>query len=295
MTHSPTLLYCVGATKAGTSWLYRFLSEHPDCHLRSVKELHYFDALDHGEQDWQARQLQKRIDALAARMDQTPGEGRASLQARIDDCADLIALHEHPAENAAAYLAYLQAGQGDRGLVADITPAYGLLSVQRLTNMAKLVANTRFIYILRDPVARLWSHVRMNAARRGGDAAEVQARANRIFWRLGRGRHAGIFERGDYAATLARLHRALAPSQLLVLFYEELFSHLTINRICAFLGIGQHAAQLDVPEHRGAAATMNAAQLQQARRWLAAQYEYVHASLGRVPGQWRANMSEVTT
>ncbi len=295
MARSPTLLYCVGATKAGTSWLYRFLSEHPDCHLRSVKELHYFDALDHGDQDWQRRQLQKRMDGLAARLDQLPDDGRAGLQRQIDDCADLMALHENPDEDAAAYLAYLQAGQDDQLLVADITPAYGLLSVPRLTQMAKLVANTRFIYILRDPVARLWSHVRMNAARRGGDAAKIQNRANRIFWRLGRGRHPGIMERSDYRATLERLQTALAPAQLLVVFYEEMFSHLSMNRICAFLGIGQQAAQLDVPEHRGAVVTMNAAQLQQARQWLAVQYEYVHASFGRVPSQWRANMSEVTT
>jgi Sulfotransferase family len=295
MTRSPTLLYCVGATKAGTTWLYRFLSEHSDCHLRSVKEVHYFDALDHGDQDWQARHCAKRQAALRDRLALASASARAGIERQIGDYDALIGLHETRREDTEAYLDYLNGGRSDQALVADITPAYGLLSVQRLAQMAKLATNTRFIYILRDPVARLWSHIRMNAARRGGDAAQVQARANRIFWRLGRGRHPGIIERSDYSATLARLHQALVPAQLLVLFYEEMFSHLTMNRICAFLGIGQRAAQLDVPEHRGAVATMNDAQLQQARQWLAAQYEYVHASLGRVPAQWRANMPEVTT
>ena len=37
---------CVGAAKAGTSWLHTQLQAHPECHFRSIKELHYFDALD---------------------------------------------------------------------------------------------------------------------------------------------------------------------------------------------------------------------------------------------------------
>ena len=44
MGDQPTLLFCVGATKAGTSWLFDYLKHHPECHLRSVKELQYFYA-----------------------------------------------------------------------------------------------------------------------------------------------------------------------------------------------------------------------------------------------------------
>ena len=48
-----TLMFGVGATKAGTSWLYRYLADHPECHLRSIKELHFFDALDTGKVEQQ--------------------------------------------------------------------------------------------------------------------------------------------------------------------------------------------------------------------------------------------------
>src|SRR5438067_11210494 len=36
---------CIGAQKAGTSWLYRQLTEHPDFWMPPVKELHYFNLL----------------------------------------------------------------------------------------------------------------------------------------------------------------------------------------------------------------------------------------------------------
>jgi hypothetical protein len=38
----PTLLICVGATEAGTSWMYRYLHDREECFARSVKECHYF-------------------------------------------------------------------------------------------------------------------------------------------------------------------------------------------------------------------------------------------------------------
>src|SRR5438309_7414307 len=36
---------CVGAQKAGTTWLYRELESHPDFWMPPLKELHYFDQL----------------------------------------------------------------------------------------------------------------------------------------------------------------------------------------------------------------------------------------------------------
>ena len=35
---------CIGAQKAGTTWLYDNLKKHPDLGLPDVKELHYFDS-----------------------------------------------------------------------------------------------------------------------------------------------------------------------------------------------------------------------------------------------------------
>ena len=45
VTHVPDFL-CVGAQKAGTSWLYRQLEPHPDFWMPPVKEFHYLDQLN---------------------------------------------------------------------------------------------------------------------------------------------------------------------------------------------------------------------------------------------------------
>src|SRR3954453_13745340 len=36
---------CIGAHKAGSTWLYQQLDSHPDFWMPPVKELHYFDEL----------------------------------------------------------------------------------------------------------------------------------------------------------------------------------------------------------------------------------------------------------
>ena len=36
---------CIGAQKAGTTWLARVLARHDDVFVTPVKEIHYFDQL----------------------------------------------------------------------------------------------------------------------------------------------------------------------------------------------------------------------------------------------------------
>ena len=290
MAADPAVLFCVGATKAGTSWLFRFLQSHPQCHVRSIKELHYFDALDLDDRDWHRDFIQDQRRQTAERLSGANIARRGKLARQLADYDDLIALHRSEPEDIAGYLRYLKKGRTLERVVADVTPAYSLLSTQRLHKMARIADQVRFIYILRDPVARLWSHIRMNAARRARFPQEVQGRANRIFWRFGRGRHPGIQARGEYRAALERLTAALNPSQLLVLFYEELFTQAAVDLICDFLGIAYRRADLRVRVNTGPPATMNDIQRQHARDWLADQYDYVQATLDSVPDAWRVNM-----
>ena len=290
MAADPAVLFCVGATKAGTGWLFRFLQSHPQCHVRSIKELHYFDALDLDDRDWHRDFIQDQRRQTAERLSGANFARRGKLARQLADYDDLIALHRSEPEDIAGYLRYLKKGRTLERVVADVTPAYSLLSTQRLHKMARIADQVRFIYILRDPVARLWSHIRMNAARRARFPQEVQGRANRIFWRYGRGRHPAIRARGEYRAALERLTSALNPSQLLVLFYEELFTHAAVDLICDFLGIAYRRADLRVRVNTGPPATMNDIQRQHARDWLADQYDYVQATLDSVPDAWRVNM-----
>lgn len=287
MTQDPTVLFCVGATKAGTSWVYRYLSSHPDCHLRSVKELHYFDARDRDDTKWQSGRFRRNQRELSV------APITDAQQRKIDDYEELIGLLQNEAEDIPGYLAYLNRGRVDERVVADVTPAYSLLSVDRFRKMAGIVANTRFIYVLRDPVSRLWSHIRMKAGNRQGPSGTVQEWANRIFWRMERGRNEGILDRGDYRQVLNNLWSALDPRQLLVLFYEDLFSGATTDKICAFLGIRSHQANFALAVNRGPQLDMTDEQYFVARAWHSEQYDYVSQHFDAVPAAWQIDKTRV--
>jgi len=284
-----TLMFCVGATKAGTSWLHEALSDHPECHFRTIKELHYFNGLDRGKLADQASEIEARRDGLARRLALAPRDKKADLTRRVQDRDDWLAVLHKGAEDRTAYLAYLTQGQGRAKVVGDVTPAYVLLSVERLRMMARLGDDVRFVYLMRDPVSRLWSHVRMMAARRGGDGGADPGRARNILNRTLKGKETEIEVRGDYAAALARLDAAVAPDKLLVLFYEDLFGGDGMSQLCRYLGIAPRGGEQARRVHEGVTLDMDQPLRDKAMDWLAPQYAYVLKRMGRVPQSWQTS------
>ncbi len=281
------VMFCVGATKAGTSWLHRALSDHPQCHFRALKELHYFDALDRGEVDRQIAEVTVRRDGYVADLD---GAGRLRLATRlrqIADCDAWLRVLCGP-EDDRAYLSYLRDGAEGR-LVGDITPAYSLLSEERLASMARIAPDVRFVYLMRDPVARLWSHVRMIAHRRhraDGGEGDIAARAKNVLARVLAGKETEIEVRSDYRGALTRLGRAIDPRRLMVTLYEDLFTSAGWARICAFLGLSPSAPDFGRRVHAGREASLGARDARAARDWLAGQYDFVADWMGARPAGW---------
>ncbi|QMU57816.1 MAG: hypothetical protein GKR98_06170 [Boseongicola sp.] len=178
---------CVGAAKAGTTWLHRQLSEHPECHFRTIKELHYFDAVDAGRLEKQLdhhRAMQAEMKSRLSGWGRRPNHVQA---ARLQDRADWIGVLASGRENTEGYLNYLNTGAGQARVVGEMTPAYALLSEARLAKMAQIASDVRILFLMRDPVERLWSHVRMMAGRRdpqgkvnrGRTGAHLKAHASR--------------------------------------------------------------------------------------------------------------------
>ena len=272
---APTILFGVGATKAGTSWLWDWLRGHPQAHVRGIKELHWFDAVEAGRLDAEVRALRRQI---------AEAEGRGAVPARLADLRAWLAVVERGDQ--AGYLDYLTAGAGSARLVADVTPAYALLPEDRLRHMGALTPDVRFLYILRDPVDRLWSHVRMIARRRAKGGEVTPDRCRRILMRTLRGEEPEIAVRSDYAGALARLAAAVAPARLMLQVFEEMFAQPAMDRIAAFLGLAPHPAQVAVRVHAGVDMAMPQAARARARDWLAPQYEHAARVLGRMPASW---------
>lgn len=290
----PTVMFCVGATKAGTTWLYEHLHAHPDCHFRTIKELHYFDTVETGRFKLRLAQHEAEAARVKARLDAAQPEQRRRLTRRLADLRDWITVLARRGENLAAYRDYLMAGRGEARVVGDVTPSYATLGEDRLRAMARVSPEGRFVYLLRDPVARLWSHVRMLARREVADeTAYPQAAVARMDGVLGGG-DAGVLGRGDYISALKRLDAAVDPSRLMVLFFEDLMTLPGLSRLCDFLGIRVQPAPFEKRVHEGIPLELPAPLADRARALLRPQYDYAASRFGLLPEAWRRNMQEVT-
>ena len=76
---------CVGAAKAGTSWLHQQLAGHPECHFRAIKELHYFSAIEKGRIKYELKKHRAQQIELLERLAKS---GQAPTNSQAQRLAD---------------------------------------------------------------------------------------------------------------------------------------------------------------------------------------------------------------
>jgi hypothetical protein len=140
-------------------------------------------------------------------------------------------------------------------------------------------------------VARLWSHIRMLARRavRGG-AEAAQAAAVHLDHALS-GRDRTVSDRGAYDVILPRLQSVVPAERLHVDFFEDIVPAGRTDRLCAFLGIAPHPADPGRP-HRGIDLPLAGDQRARILAYLAPQYEFVRARMGRLPAAWEDSLAK---
>ena len=293
---TPTLLYCVGATKAGTTWLYRYLHDHPECGVPAVKEAHYWDTFDSEKRAKQLVAYRLRLREMRTAKADATKTGRdwqvANMDRRINEMKRLIATLEDDRTDDAGYAGWLVDGRVGAKVVADITPNYATLSDDDLERMRDLSPDTKFLYLIRDPLDRLWSHIRMQARRQRQPHEQYAKKANNILYRiLYRGQETHILARGDYPGIIRKLRRVIPEGRLLVQFAEDLFTPLGLGQLCAFLGIKQVKPALARAANEGPDVAMLDRLRPRALGLLNEHYEWVARNVGPLPQRWQDNLA----
>ena len=285
------LFYCIGAQKAGTSWLHRFCAEHEELHAPDPKELDYWGTVrppyrtvprrTATREYWRALRGLAKVAVTFGNVERA----RAELQKRIR----VRAMYEKDDPDHAAYLAALRFGMRGNQLAADISPQYAICGRETFAEMASIGRDARFVFIMREPAARLWSSVRhqkraeISAGR--FDAQATAAEYARILQDPGRFSHMAT----DYAHTIEELEAAVDRSRILYLFYETLFDQKSVDRITRFLGVSSKTADFAVV-HGGEAVDGDVPDslLAETRRVFRRSYEVTLDRFGdAVPAAWR--------
>ncbi|MCC1494828.1 sulfotransferase [Cognatishimia sp. F0-27] len=285
------MMFCIGAQKGGTSWLHDYLLPSPEVHFSPNKELHYFDVRA-GRAEMALRLRIKQMQTLAGRL----AAGKSALHPQhtrvVREALDLLEIYTGPKAGPNRhdpYLDYLLAGYDAQPWVADITPSYAVLDARHFADMA-MVGEARFIFILRDPVARMWSHIRMMERVNHGEDTPTEemighcaARAQILIdsGKLGR------LERVNYRRTMIELEAAVPAERIKYVFFEDLFSGAATREICDFLGIAHRQPEGGRRVNEGKPVPMPEEIRAAFRDAFDPQYRFVRERFGdRVPEKW---------
>ncbi|MEM7545432.1 MAG: sulfotransferase [Pseudomonadota bacterium] len=217
----------VGAQKSGTSWLFRYLADHPAIFGSPLKELHFFNA-------WYKPHLCGNYDdlfrATLARADTVKG--------RLLDRERVQALRERVAmiEDRDAYLRFFASRIRDEAFMTEFSPCYSLLNAKHFARIREYFAEAdvtvKPVFLMREPVERHYSDQRMRARDSKG-THNAQARFIRSL------DTSAFYRRGRYDRTIRGLWEAFGRDNVSITFYENLFDNPDrwLRAITDFIGV----------------------------------------------------------
>ena len=239
MTKSPVIdryFACVGAQKAGTTWLARTLARHDEIFVTPVKEIHYFDHVAGLTEHLAERKRRSRYRKYHQRMWAQWGRWR---EHRAQ--ADWYRAYMKPGLDDEWYASLFADRQG-KAVAGEATPEYAIIGRDGFRHMKTLAPDARIIYIMRNPVTRAWSQLlhqcrsrRLNPDRVSSETFLSMAGEERFE------------ELADYERVLDDMAAEFAPSQTLLAFYEDIHHDraAAVRSVCDFLGVGFDGARMD--------------------------------------------------
>lgn len=164
MTKRLPKILCIGAQKAGTSWLYENLRCNPMIWSPPFKELHFFDfKFVEESKRWARWHVRSSVKRTLKRPQTTE-----------DQSLYLRSLMEEPILNGNWYKkAFAPMPEGSVGF--DATPEYCSVPEEGIAFLKKFLDDPFIIYLIRDPLMRALSQVRMNMHRKKRDYADEEA------------------------------------------------------------------------------------------------------------------------
>ncbi len=293
MAESSEIVFAIGAQKAGTTWLYRQLDKLDSVRLPKPKELHYWNCVRSPfHEHFRLNARQRRLPASpgnvwqALRLNLDSGYRKARHEAELYQGIFDSGISDHD-----RYLDYLGVRAGGYRTFGDVTPAYALLGRETFAEMHACHDKVKFVFIMRDPVERLWSGVRQRnrANIRRGIITDEQL-YQRFMEALTDELHPDLL-RSNYKRTIEELEAGVPPESIHYAFFENIFHNETneVEKLAEFLELDRSVFRTDDVVHkRSNNNSPDSEALNRAEDALGLVYSFVRERFSdRVPEQWR--------
>jgi hypothetical protein len=281
---SERLVICIGAQKAGTTWLADYMRAHPQVHSPPVKEVHYFDARFAPQwcAKYEAEMLAEFQREVAALSPATCGD--PARQAKLSAMLLRFRMIADPRE----YLRFMRWGAAGRPVLFEATPDYSMLPEEGFRAMRAMHPDVRLIFLLRNPADRFLSSMRFN--RTHIPEFDIEGAFSRLLARE------DFRLLADYGRTIRAALSVFDKERLHVEFYETLFNPAAVARFCAFAGIDPAPADFAARSNPSAPNDDIARRRNEARDANAHVYRDIAALFpDGLPESWRGDIAALTS
>lgn len=230
-----TFVLGVGCQKGGTSWLHSQLTKSDGFDAGFRKEYHVFDAV------YNLRQIGKveNINSVVSFDDIVADPDLAITSPQKEN--SILAMFRSDTNTYFNYFKLLLERSESVVATGDITPLYAGLPDYAFKHIREqFVArgvSTKVVFIMRDPVERVWSQVRMRCRNypQGNRQTAVDKTEEESV--LERYRMQGVMLRTQYEKTIRNIEAVFNKDEILYILYEDLFTNVTRRSIEVFLGL----------------------------------------------------------
>jgi hypothetical protein len=296
------MFFVVGAQKSGTTWLHWYLARHPDVCLPVKKETNYWVSFEYGTERFIKRNKKWIREARTAWLKGLPRRllfiGKAMQAKRLRSAKGVARAHANARRPHRHYADVLfQVRQPRTRVAGEICPQYAALKPETYVEMASLAQRVKFVFIMRDPLARTISSVKHgiryeHGSRHDLDEAQLAAAVEKSL----KGNTGWGLAKSRYHTTLSNLEKAIPAEDIHIMFYERMFCDAEIARLNAFLGISDHPAnfekRVNVDIHPGV--EVDAANERRLLLALGDVYDALAVRFGdRLPDNWQARIAQL--
>ena len=226
------LLLNVGAMKSGTTWLFRQLEQHPGIHFSPEKEIHYlaFAAGHRGHMD-----LSYRWSRFQAALRRANGASRSMGWSEWNWYLDYLLMPR-------TWNWYTRRFRGvaPGQYCADFSNLSALLPVEYWRELRDRVGELRLLYVMRNPLERLWSHLKFHY-QHGGQQNLLEGLQQPVG--LSEGTEDQFLEHSLYAKHLSRILEVVPRENVHLVYFDDIASQpdRVLQGIEEFLGLPHHA------------------------------------------------------
>ncbi|MEM9256078.1 MAG: sulfotransferase [Pseudomonadota bacterium] len=206
--------------KAGTTWLYRQLEQHPDIVFSREKELHYhayrdgdIEAMNRGYRLGRARNAIERYEG-----------SRLSPQYALMRAWYFDYVYRSPDHNR-WYRRRFPRKISSTQYCADFSNLTATIREEHWQRLRELSSELKVTYLMRHPVGRIWSHLRFLDAlgtdvTDGGQLSQPGALTKETIVELDQ--RFGLWRHSEYSTTIAILRRQLPAENIKLMFYDDI-------------------------------------------------------------------------